>query len=133
MRQCFSLPCYSEAGSSDFLVGEQSVLIDLSSWYKESLTPQIQIIRSAIKWRLVEEFGTHCFEEQEDRIFSETPHFSDNEQEKTSLHHDSTTKFFLSLSPFYTETISWKNTISALSRLTALQSFLYNYTIIFLD
>ncbi len=38
-----------EAGSSDFLVGEQSQLIDLSSWYKESLTPKIQIIRSAIK------------------------------------------------------------------------------------
>ncbi len=37
-----------EAGSSDFLVGEQSVLIDLSSWYKESLAPKIQIIRSAI-------------------------------------------------------------------------------------
>ena len=38
-----------EAGSSDFLVGEQSVLIDLSSWYKESLAPKIQILRSAIK------------------------------------------------------------------------------------
>jgi len=38
-----------EVGSSDFLVGEQSVLIDLSSWYKESLAPKIQIIRSAIK------------------------------------------------------------------------------------
>lgn len=37
-----------EVGSSDFLVGEQSVLIDLSSWYKDSLTPKIQIIRSAI-------------------------------------------------------------------------------------
>lgn len=38
-----------ETGSSDFLVGEQSLLIDLSSWYKESLAPKIQIIRSAIK------------------------------------------------------------------------------------
>lgn len=37
-----------EAGSSDVLVGEQSVLIDLSSWYKESLAPKIQMIRSAI-------------------------------------------------------------------------------------
>ena len=115
-----------ETGSSDFLVGEQSLLIDLSSWYKESLAPKIQIIRSAIKgcckitfyyygpsgeaqrtiepyylvfrwsnwyvwgwcdtrrdyrlfklnrldeleadckWRLVEEFGTKCFEEQAD-------------------------------------------------------------------
>lgn len=36
------------AGSSDFLVGDQSVLIDLSSWYKESLAPKIELIRSAI-------------------------------------------------------------------------------------
>ena len=27
-------------GSSDFLVGNQSVLIDLSSWYKDSLAPK---------------------------------------------------------------------------------------------
>lgn len=37
------------AGSSDFIVGNQSVLIDLSSWYKESLAPKIQIIRNAIE------------------------------------------------------------------------------------
>ncbi|MCM1542384.1 MAG: YafY family transcriptional regulator [Blautia sp.] len=37
------------AGSSDFLVGNQSVLIDLSSWYKDSLAPKIQIIRNAIE------------------------------------------------------------------------------------
>lgn len=36
------------AGSSDFLVGNQSVLIDLSSWYKDSLAPKIQMIRNAI-------------------------------------------------------------------------------------
>ena len=35
-------------GSSDFLVGNQSVLIDLSSWYKDSLAPKIQMIRSAV-------------------------------------------------------------------------------------
>lgn len=35
-------------GSSDFLVGDQSVLIDLSSWYKDSLAPKIQLIRNAI-------------------------------------------------------------------------------------
>lgn len=28
--------------------GDQSVLIDLSSWYKDSLAPQIELIRSAI-------------------------------------------------------------------------------------
>ncbi|MCM1064208.1 MAG: YafY family transcriptional regulator [Eubacterium sp.] len=37
------------AGSSDLLVGNQAVLIDLSSWYKDSLAPKIQIIRNAIE------------------------------------------------------------------------------------
>lgn len=36
------------AGSSDFMKGNQSVLIDLSSWYKNSLAPKIEIIRNAI-------------------------------------------------------------------------------------
>lgn len=35
-------------GSSDFMTGNQSVLIDLSSWYKASLAPKIQQIRDAI-------------------------------------------------------------------------------------
>lgn len=35
-------------GSSDFMVGNQSVLIDLSSWYKDSLAPKIELIRTAI-------------------------------------------------------------------------------------
>ncbi|MBD5089558.1 MAG: YafY family transcriptional regulator [Clostridiales bacterium] len=35
-------------GSSDFMKGNQSVLIDLSSWYKNSLAPKIEIIRNAI-------------------------------------------------------------------------------------
>lgn len=36
------------AGSSDFMTGNQSVLIDLSSWDKDSLSPKIAMIRSAI-------------------------------------------------------------------------------------
>ena len=36
-------------GSSDFMVGNQSVLIDLSSWYKDSLAPKIELIRNAIR------------------------------------------------------------------------------------
>lgn len=36
------------AGSSDFMTGNQSVLIDLSSWYKDSLAPKIELIRNAI-------------------------------------------------------------------------------------
>lgn len=36
------------AGSSDFMEGDQSILINLSSWYKESLAPKIELIRDAI-------------------------------------------------------------------------------------
>ena len=36
------------AGGSDFMAGNQSVLIDLSSWYKADLAPKIEIIRAAI-------------------------------------------------------------------------------------
>lgn len=35
-------------GSSDFMTGNQSILIDLSSWYKDTLAPKIQTIRDAI-------------------------------------------------------------------------------------
>lgn len=35
-------------GASDFMSGNQSMLIDLSSWYKESLAPKIELIRNAI-------------------------------------------------------------------------------------
>lgn len=35
-------------GSSNFMTGNQSVLIDLSSWYKDSLAPKIEMIRNAI-------------------------------------------------------------------------------------
>lgn len=37
------------AGASDFMAGNQSILIDLSSWYKESLAPKIELIRNAIE------------------------------------------------------------------------------------
>lgn len=36
------------AGGSDFMTGDQSVLIDLSSWYKDTLAPKVEIIRDAI-------------------------------------------------------------------------------------
>lgn len=35
-------------GASDFMTGNQSILIDLSSWYKDSLAPKIELIRSGI-------------------------------------------------------------------------------------
>ena len=44
------------AGSSDFMVGNQSILIDLSSWYKASLAPKIELIRLAIEQRREMEF-----------------------------------------------------------------------------
>lgn len=37
-----------QAGSSEFIGGRDSILIDLSSWYRESLTPKIEIIQDAI-------------------------------------------------------------------------------------
>lgn len=36
-------------GSSDFMAGNQSILIDLSSWYKNSLAYKIEVIRDAIE------------------------------------------------------------------------------------
>ena len=44
------------AGGSDFVAGNQSVLIDLSSWYKADLAPRIEIIRAAIDGRQELEF-----------------------------------------------------------------------------
>ncbi len=37
-----------QAGSSEFITGRDSILIDLSSWYRESLAPKIEIIQDAI-------------------------------------------------------------------------------------
>jgi len=44
------------AGSADFLTGNQSVLIDLSSWNKDSLAPKIELIRGAIDSKTELEF-----------------------------------------------------------------------------
>ncbi len=44
------------AGSSDFMTGDQSILIDLSSWYNASLAPKIQMIREAIETKRELEF-----------------------------------------------------------------------------
>ncbi|SFU91778.1 helix-turn-helix transcriptional regulator [Butyrivibrio sp. M55] len=37
-----------QVGSSEFITGRDSILIDLSSWYRESLAPKIEIIQAAI-------------------------------------------------------------------------------------
>lgn len=38
-----------KAGSSDFVSGRDSILIDLSSWYKDTLAPKIEVIQDAIE------------------------------------------------------------------------------------
>lgn len=38
-----------KTGSSDFVSGRDTILIDLSSWYKDSLAPKIELIHSAIE------------------------------------------------------------------------------------
>lgn len=40
-----------QTGSSEFISGQDTMLIDLSSWYKGALAPKIEIIQSAIKNR----------------------------------------------------------------------------------
>ena len=40
-----------QAGASEFVSGRDSMLIDLSSWYKESLAPKISLIQGAIEER----------------------------------------------------------------------------------
>lgn len=40
-----------KAGSSEFVSGNESILIDLSSWYKDSLSPKIETIQEAIEFR----------------------------------------------------------------------------------
>ncbi len=37
-----------QAGSSEFISGRDSILIDLSSWYRETLAPKIELIQDAI-------------------------------------------------------------------------------------
>lgn len=45
-----------QAGSSGFISGKDSILIDLSSWYKETLAPKISSIQDAIENRHILEF-----------------------------------------------------------------------------
>ncbi|MCM1136492.1 MAG: YafY family transcriptional regulator [Clostridium sp.] len=61
------------AGSSDFMTGEQSVLIDLSSWYKASLAPKIELIRNAIDGCRKLEFFYYSPERESKRIIE--PYF----------------------------------------------------------
>lgn len=40
-----------KAGSSDFVSSRDSILIDLSSWYKDTLAPKIELIQNAVEER----------------------------------------------------------------------------------
>lgn len=40
-----------KAGSSDFVSGRDSILIDLSSWHKDTLAPKIELIQNAVEER----------------------------------------------------------------------------------
>ena len=56
------------AGSSDFMTGDQTVLIDLSSWYKDTLAPKIEQIRRAIDSRRLLAFHYYAPECESRRI-----------------------------------------------------------------
>lgn len=49
-----------KAGSSEYVCGSESILIDLSSWYKESLSWKIEIIQTAIAERKVIRFNYYA-------------------------------------------------------------------------
>ena len=49
-----------KAGSSELVSGSESILIDLSSWYKDSLSPKIELIQSAIEERRVISFNYYA-------------------------------------------------------------------------
>lgn len=55
------------AGASDFMSGDQSILIDLSSWYKDLLAPKIELIRTAIEMNKELEFRYYSPKEESDR------------------------------------------------------------------
>ncbi len=40
-----------QAGSSEYISGSESILIDLSSWYKDTLAPKIALIQDAIEFQ----------------------------------------------------------------------------------
>lgn len=54
-------------GSSDFMTGNQSVLIDLSSWYQNALSTKIEAIRTAIDSRMELDFYYYSPKEESRR------------------------------------------------------------------
>ena len=56
-----------QAGSSEFVSGRDSILIDLSSWYKDSLAPKIETIQDAIEERHLIKFRYYAPSGESDR------------------------------------------------------------------
>ena len=56
-----------QAGSSEFITGRDSILIDLSSWYRESLAPKIETIQDAIGSRHLIRFRYYAPSGESDR------------------------------------------------------------------
>ena len=57
-----------QAGSSEFISGRDSILIDLSSWYRDSLTPKIEIIQNAIGDRHLVRFRYYALSGESERM-----------------------------------------------------------------
>ena len=56
-----------QAGSSEFISGKDSILIDLSSWYRESLAPKIETIQDGIENRHMLTFRYYAPSGESDR------------------------------------------------------------------
>ena len=62
-----------KSGSSEYISGSESILIDLSSWYKDSLSPKIEMIQNAIEERRI--LGFHYYAPSGDSIRKIEPYF----------------------------------------------------------
>lgn len=62
-----------QTGSSSFISGKDSILIDLSSWYKAALAPKIELIQDAIEERKLLRF--HYYAPNGDSIREVEPYY----------------------------------------------------------
>ena len=62
-----------KSGSSEYISGNESILIDLSSWYKDSLSPKIEMIQNSIEERRI--LGFHYYAPSGDSIRKIEPYF----------------------------------------------------------
>ena len=62
-----------KSGSSEYISGNESILIDLSSWYKDSLSPKIEMIQNAIEERRI--LGFHYYAPSGDSTRKIEPYF----------------------------------------------------------